>query len=86
MLTGFSAKIIGAKNIQAGGSALLQNMNHAINIEFVELIFVCMYQVNFKFIKLILSRYIKLHQLFGYRYFWFLEKVVLSKIRVNQVS
>ena len=24
-----------------------------------------------------------LHQLLGYRYFWFLEKVVLSKIRVR---
>jgi hypothetical protein len=36
-LTAFSAKIIGAKNIQASGSALLQNMNHAINIEFIKL-------------------------------------------------
>ena len=27
-----------------------------------------------------------LHQLLGLHYFWFWEKIVLSKIRVNQVS
>ena len=36
--------------------------------------------------EMINTLYDNLQQLLGYSYFWFLEKVVLSKIRVNQVS